>query len=69
MQLPDTMTTFTASTLYLLLRSFRQISLVKPLTSCACSASRFLVCEGRLDDGNVGAAWLKKVRLHVPDVQ
>ena len=61
-QLPDCLTTFTASMLYLLMRSFSGLSLVKPFTSCACDSSRFLVCFGRLQDDKVGALWLSEVR-------
>ena len=35
-QLGDCLTTFTVSMLYLLMRSFSGLSLVKPFTSCAC---------------------------------
>lgn len=62
-QLLDCMTTFTVSMLYLLMRSFSGLSLVKPFTSCAATGARFLVCLGRLDDGNVGALWLIEVSL------
>ena len=62
-QLPDSLTTFTVSMLYLLMRSFSGLCLVKPFTSCACQGARFLVCMGRLDDGNVGALWLKEVKI------
>ncbi len=61
-QLPDCLTTFTVSMVYLLIRSFTGLSLVKPFTSCAATGARFLVCLGRLDDGNVGALWLTEVR-------
>ena len=61
-QLPDCLTTFTVSMVYLLMRSFTGLSLVKPFTSCAATGARFLVCLGRLDDGNVGALWLTEVR-------
>lgn len=60
-QLPDCLTTFTVSMLYLLMRSFSGLSLVKPFTSCACDSSRFLVCFGRLEDDRVGALWLSEV--------
>jgi len=60
-QLPDCLTTFTVSMVYLLMRSFTGLSLVKPFTSCAATGGRFLVCLGRLDDGNVGALWLTEV--------
>lgn len=62
-QLPDCLTTFTVSMVYLLMRSFSGLSLVKPFTSCAATGARFLVCLGRLDDGNVGALWLTEVSL------
>ena len=58
------MTTFTVSMVYLLMRSFTGLSLVKPFTSCAATGARFLVCLGRLDDGNVGALWLTEVDPH-----
>lgn len=61
MQLRDCLTTFTASMLYLLMRSFSGLTLVKPFTSCACDSSRFLVCFGRLEDDKVGALWLAEV--------
>ena len=61
MQLADCLTTFTVSMLYLLMRSFSGLSLVKPFTSCACDSSRFLVCFGRLEDDKVGALWLSEV--------
>ena len=61
LQLPDSITTFTTSALYMLLRSFAALSLVRPFTSCRCSSARFLVRAGRLDDGKVGAIWLQKV--------
>lgn len=61
-QLPDSLTTFTVSMVYLLMRSFTGLSLVKPFTSCAATGARFLMCLGRLDDGNIGAQWLTAVR-------
>ncbi|KAL0044230.1 hypothetical protein WJX82_005654 [Trebouxia sp. C0006] len=63
-QLPDCLTTFTVSMVYLLMRSFTGLSLVKPFTSCAATGAKFLVCLGRLDDGNVGALWLTEVMRH-----
>ena len=61
-QLGDCLTTFTVSMLYLLMRSFSGLSLVKPFTSCACDSSSFLVCFGRLEDDKAGALWLSEVR-------
>lgn len=63
LRLADCLTTFTASQLCLLLRSFSSIALVKPFTSCAASAERLLVCMGRLQDDNIGALWLTEVIL------
>lgn len=67
-QLPDCLTTFTVSMLYLLMRSFSGLSLVKPFTSCACDSSRFLVCFGRLEDDKVGALWLSEVRTQCKSI-
>ena len=60
-QLPDSLTTFTVSMVYLLMRSFSGLSMVKPFTSCSALGARFLVCMGRLDDANIGALWLQEV--------
>ena len=63
LSLPESLTTFTVSMIYLLMRSFTGLSLVRPFTSCAATGARFLVCLGRLDDGNVGSLWLAEVSL------
>ena len=61
LRLPDCLTTFTASQVCLLSRSFSSIALVKPFSSCAASGQRFLACLGRLQDDNVGSQWLVEV--------
>ncbi|GAX83199.1 hypothetical protein CEUSTIGMA_g10625.t1 [Chlamydomonas eustigma] len=47
LKLGDCLTSATVSVVYLLARSFRRITLVKPFTTCAASNDRFLVCQGR----------------------
>ena len=61
LQLSDCMTMFTADVMYLMARCFKRSTILKPFTSCLCSAERFLVCCDKAGDSISTVAHLHKV--------
>ena len=61
LQLSDCMTMFTADVVYLLSRCFTSTTILKPFTSCVCSAERFLVCYNKAGDSLGTVALMQKV--------